>query len=114
MPVRRARRVRTTGSAGLSVPWFYGGAPSLLVPDNPRALNVQPDRYEPGLGRTTQEFVNHYATVLLPARPRKPRDKAYVSYCTLCGWWNRDKRRLCRVVAAALPFDQDDVAEGGS
>lgn len=55
---------------------FYGGAPSLLVPDNPRALIARPDRYEPGLGRTAQEFVNHYATAMLPARPRKPRDKA--------------------------------------
>ncbi|SAL81239.1 integrase catalytic region [Caballeronia telluris] len=51
---------------------FYGGAPSLLVPDNPRALIARPDRYEPGLGRTAQEFVNHYATAMLPARPRKP------------------------------------------
>jgi transposase len=64
---------------------FYGGTPSLLDPDNPRALIARPDRYEPGLGRTTQEFVNHYATAMLPARPRKPRDKAYASYCTLCG-----------------------------
>jgi len=26
---------------------FYGGTPSLLVPDNPRALIARPDRYEP-------------------------------------------------------------------
>jgi transposase len=55
---------------------FYGGVPELLVPDNPRALIAKPDRYEPGLGRTTQDFVNHYATAMLPARPRKPQDKA--------------------------------------
>jgi hypothetical protein len=30
----------------------------------------------PGLGTTTQDFVNHYGTAMLPARPRKPQDKA--------------------------------------
>ncbi|MCQ4438530.1 IS21 family transposase, partial [Clostridioides difficile] len=34
-----------------------GGVPELLVPDNPKALIARPDRYEPGLGTTTQDFV---------------------------------------------------------
>ncbi|AIO71740.1 MULTISPECIES: IS21 family transposase [Pseudomonadota] len=57
---------------------FYGGVPELLVPDNPKALIAKADRYEPVLGNTTQDFVNHYATAMLPARPRKPQDKAKV------------------------------------
>jgi transposase len=57
---------------------YIGGVPALLVPDNPKALIAQPDRYEPVLGRTTQEFVSHYGTAMLPARPRKPQDKAKV------------------------------------
>lgn len=57
---------------------FIGGVPALIVPDNPRALIAQPDRYEPALGRTAQDFVCHYATAMLPARPRKPQDKAKV------------------------------------
>jgi transposase len=57
---------------------FFGGVPELVVPDNPRALIAQPDRYEPVLGATTQDFVNHYSTAMLPARPRKPQDKAKV------------------------------------
>jgi transposase len=57
---------------------FIGGVPELIVPDNPRALIARPDRYEPVLGETTQDFVNHYATAMLPARPRKPQDKAKV------------------------------------
>lgn len=57
---------------------FFGGVPELLVPDNPRALIAQPDRYEPVLGATTQDFVNHYSTAMLPARSRKPQDKAKV------------------------------------
>ncbi len=57
---------------------FIGGVPELLVPDNPQALIARADRYEPELDRTTQDFANHYATAMLPARPRKPQDKAKV------------------------------------
>ena len=90
---------------------FYGGVPQLIVPDNPRAMIADPDRYEPRAGDTVLDFARHYGTSFLPARVYRPQDKAYASYCTLCGWWNSDKDRLCRTVAAALPFDQDDVAE---
>jgi transposase len=57
---------------------FIGGAPQLIVPDNARALVSKADRYEPELNRTTQQFAHHYQTVILPARPRKPQDKAKV------------------------------------
>ena len=39
---------------------------------------VVPCRYEPGLQRTYEEFSKHYGTVILPARPAKPRDKAKI------------------------------------
>jgi len=91
---------------------FYGGVPQLIVPDNPRAMIADPDRYEPRAGDTVLDFARHYGTSFLPARVYRPQDKAYASYCTLCGWWNSDKRRLCRTVATALSFDQDDVADG--
>jgi transposase len=48
---------------------FIGGVPELLVPANPKALIALADRYEPVLGRTAQDFENHYATAMLPARP---------------------------------------------
>src|SRR6201982_4294844 len=35
-------------------------------------------RYEPGINRTYQELAEHYGTAILPARSRKPRDKAKV------------------------------------
>ncbi len=54
---------------------FIGGAPRLIVPDQPRALIAQPDRYEPGLGRLVEEFCDHYGVAVLPARPAHPRDK---------------------------------------
>jgi hypothetical protein len=34
--------------------------------------------YEPTLNRTYQDLAAHYGTAILPARPRKPRDKAKV------------------------------------
>lgn len=57
---------------------FIGGVPELIVPDNPRALVSVANRYEPELNRATLEFAQHYGTVILPARPRKPQDKAKV------------------------------------
>ena len=48
------------------------------MPDNPRALVANANRYEPELNRATAEFAAHYGTVILPARPRKPQDKAKV------------------------------------
>jgi len=57
---------------------FLGGCPECVVPDNPRALIANPDRYEPEVGRAYAEFATHYTVAILPARPRKPRDKAAV------------------------------------
>lgn len=57
---------------------FFGGVPALVVPDNPRALIQNPDRYEPALNRATQACAEHYGTAILPARPRRPQDKAKV------------------------------------
>jgi transposase len=57
---------------------FIGGVPALIVPDNPRALIADPNRYEPEPNRGTAEFATHYGTVILPARPRRPQDKAKV------------------------------------
>jgi transposase len=57
---------------------FIGGVPELIIPDNPRALVSVANRYEPELNRATTEFAHHFGTVILPARPRKPQDKAKV------------------------------------
>jgi len=55
-----------------------GGVPQALVPDNLKAAVVRADRYEPTINRTMEEFANHYGTVVVPARARKPQDKAAV------------------------------------
>lgn len=57
---------------------FYGGVTQLIVPDNPRAMIVEPDRYEPRSNDTVQDFARHYGTSVLPARPYSPQDKAKV------------------------------------
>lgn len=62
---------------------FLGGVPRMVVPDNPRAVIVAPDRYEPGLNRTMAAMAEHYGVAVLPARSRKPRDKAKVEAAVL-------------------------------
>ena len=57
---------------------YMGGVTALIVPDNPRALVSDADPYEPVLNRITEEFAAHYGTVILPARRRRPQDKAKV------------------------------------
>jgi len=54
------------------------GVPKAIVCDNLKAGVTATSRYEPGINRTYQELAEHYDTAILPARPRKPRDKAKV------------------------------------
>jgi transposase len=52
--------------------------PKAAVPDNLKAGITKPSRYEPGVNRTYQDLADHYGFVVLPARVRRPRDKAKV------------------------------------
>jgi transposase len=54
---------------------FMGGVPAQLVPDNPKVGVTRANWYEPGLNRTYLDLATHYGTAILPARPRRPRDK---------------------------------------
>ena len=55
-----------------------GGVPKAIVCDNLKAGVTAASHYEPGINRTYQELAEHYGTAILPARPKKPRDKAKV------------------------------------
>ena len=55
---------------------FYGGCPELVVPDNPALRGRRAHRYEPDLNPTYHDLARHYGVVVLPARVRRPRDKA--------------------------------------
>ena len=55
---------------------FYGGVPQLIIPDNPKAMIANANRYEPRSNDTVLDFARHYGTSILPARPYHPQDKA--------------------------------------
>jgi transposase len=57
---------------------YYGGVPQAVVPDNLKSAVKKPQRYEPEINETFQDFALHYQTSVLPARVRKPQDKALV------------------------------------
>lgn len=57
---------------------FFGGVPELVVPDNLKVGVKSPCRYEPEVNPSYAELAAHYGFAVLPARVRKPRDKAKV------------------------------------
>ena len=57
---------------------YIGGVPEVLVPDNLKSGVNKACFYEPDLNPTYQDLASHYDTVVLPARVRKPKDKAKV------------------------------------
>lgn len=57
---------------------YFGVAPEVLVPDQLRSAVRGPDRYDPLINETYLDLAQHYNLAVIPARPRKPRDKAKV------------------------------------
>lgn len=55
---------------------FFAGVPEIIVPDNLRSAVSKARRYEPDLNPSYQDFAAHYGVAVIPARVRKPRDKA--------------------------------------
>ena len=55
---------------------FFGGVPEIIVPDNLRSGVARACRYDPVINPAYQQWADHYGTVIIPARPRKPKDKA--------------------------------------
>jgi len=66
----------------------FGCAPRALVPDNCSTAVKKALRYDPQFNRSYADFAEHYRLAVLPARVKKPRDKACVSYCLLLGRLN--------------------------
>jgi transposase len=62
---------------------FFAGVSDILVPDNPRTAVTKPDLYDPDLNAAYRELAQHYDTTVIPARVRKPRDKAKVENAVL-------------------------------
>lgn len=63
------------GSHVRAFAWF-GGVTELLIPDNLKSGVDKACRYEPVLNPTYHDLATHYQTTVLPARARKPKDKA--------------------------------------
>jgi len=55
----------------------------ITVPDNPKVGVTHPCRYEPDLNPTYQDMATHYGTAVVPARVKKPKDKAKVESAVL-------------------------------
>lgn len=55
---------------------FFGGVPEIIVPDNLKSAVIRPHRYEPDLNASYQQMAAHFQTAIVPARSRRPKDKA--------------------------------------
>ena len=55
---------------------FSGASLKLVVPDNLRAGVSKAHRYEPDINPTYQDMATHYGVAVVPARVRRPKDKA--------------------------------------
>lgn len=58
--------------------YYFGGVTQAVVPDCLKSAITTPNRYEPDINPEYADFARHFQTVILPARPHKPRDKAMV------------------------------------
>ena len=57
---------------------FFGGVAQIVVPDNLKSGVSKASLYEPDINPTYLDMANYYDTVVIPARVRKPKDKAKV------------------------------------
>lgn len=53
----------------------FGGVPAVVVCDNLKSAVTKASRTEPVINATYQNLADHYGTLILPARARKPKDK---------------------------------------
>jgi transposase len=57
---------------------YFGGVPAQIVSDNLKAGITKACFYDPAVNRTYADMAAHYDAAVIPARVRKPRDKAKV------------------------------------
>jgi transposase len=57
---------------------YFEGVPEILMPDQLKSAVKKPDWWEPEINDTFAEMGQHYGTAIVPARPRRPKDKAKV------------------------------------
>jgi transposase len=57
---------------------YFGGVSEIIVPDNLKSGVSRACRYEPDINPTYHDMAVHYGTAIIPARVRRPKDKAKV------------------------------------
>jgi transposase len=57
---------------------YFGGVTRMLVSDNLKTGVIGYDWYTPVINKVYREMAEHYATAVIPARVRKPKDKPRV------------------------------------
>lgn len=62
---------------------FFGGVTSSVVPDNLKSAVTKANRYDPTINLVFAKLLEHYGTVVLPARVATPRDKGGVESAVL-------------------------------
>ena len=65
-------------SAHVNAYRFYGGVTRILTPDNLKTGVIKNTKDETVINRMYREMAEHYGTAVIPGRPRKPKDKAFV------------------------------------
>lgn len=63
---------------------YYGGVPKQIVPDNCKTAVKTPQYYEPIINSAYWELAQHYEAAIIPARVKRPKDKAAVEQTI--GW----------------------------
>jgi transposase len=76
----RSQKLADWIEAHIKAFYFYGGVTDALIPDNLRSAVTKAGK-SPVINRSYQEMAAHYGVVVLPARVRRPQDKAYVEWC---------------------------------
>ncbi len=57
---------------------YIGGSPQCIVVDNLKSAVSKSSKYEAVTNRTFRDMADHYGSILNPARPYRPKDKAMV------------------------------------
>lgn len=70
------QRIRDWISSHVRMFEYFGGVSRILVPDNLKAAVTKADRFEPDINPSYQALCRYYGIAPLPARSKKPKDKA--------------------------------------
>ena len=55
---------------------YFGGVPKQVIPDNLKAAIIKNTKYDVVVNQAFEECAEHYGFLIIPARVKKPKDKA--------------------------------------